>query len=82
MAGMAEAISNTAELGALLGGQRIVDASVHARMRTILQEVRDGAFAQALEEEASADYPRLRQARQNARSTALETTRERLLGPA
>jgi ketol-acid reductoisomerase len=81
MAGMAEAISNTAELGALLGGPRIVDESVHARMRTILQEVRDGAFAQALEQEATADYPRLRRARQNARSSALETTRERLLWP-
>ncbi|WP_294174392.1 ketol-acid reductoisomerase [uncultured Sphingomonas sp.] len=81
MAGMAEAISNTAELGALLGGPRIVDESVHARMRTILREVRDGVFAEALGEEAAADYPRLRQARLKARSGVLERTRERLLGP-
>jgi ketol-acid reductoisomerase len=82
VAGMAEAISNTAELGALLGGRRIVDASVQTRMRTILQEVRDGTFAQALEEEAAAGYPRLRQARLGARSSALERTRVRLLGRA
>ena len=81
MAGMAEAISNTAELGALLGGPRMVNDSVHSRMRTILQEIRDGAFARALAEEAAADYPRLRQARLEARSSMLERTRERLLGP-
>ena len=33
IAGMREAISNTAELGAVLGGPRIVDDGVRARMR-------------------------------------------------
>ena len=42
IAGMREAISNTAELGALLGGRRIVDASVRQRMADVLEEVRQG----------------------------------------
>src|SRR5206468_12978149 len=44
IAGMREAISNTAELGALLGGGRIVDASVRRRMAEVLDEVRQGRF--------------------------------------
>lgn len=77
---MKTAISNTAELGALLGGTRVIDGSVRSRMRTILDELRQGLFAQALEEEATADYPRLRAARRRARDSALELTRQRLLG--
>ena len=45
IAGMREVISNTAELGALLGGTRIVDASVRERMAEVLREVREGRFA-------------------------------------
>src|SRR5438067_4801189 len=42
IAGMREVISNTAELGALLGGRRIVDAGVRQRMAEVLDEVRKG----------------------------------------
>src|SRR5947208_2417993 len=42
IAGMREAISNTAELGALVGGKRIVDDGVRQRMKDILEEVRAG----------------------------------------
>ena len=44
IAGMREAISNTAELGATLGGRRIVDDGVRERMRDVLSEVRAGRF--------------------------------------
>src|SRR6478609_2311648 len=54
IAGMREAISNTAELGALLGGKRIVDEGVRRRMAEVLSEVRAGKFAEELsQEEAS-----------------------------
>ena len=78
IAGMREAISNTAELGALLGGQRIIDESVRQRMAEVLAEVRAGKFATALTTEAAAGYPRLRQERGDNSSTALEETRKRL----
>src|SRR4029079_13114419 len=44
IAGMREVISNTAELGGLVGGARIIDESVRERMREVLAEVREGRF--------------------------------------
>jgi ketol-acid reductoisomerase len=75
IAGMREAISNTAELGAVLGGPRIVDDNVRARMREVLDEVRSGRFARALSDEAAQDYPRLKEARARARALAVEKAR-------
>ena len=79
IAGMREAISNTAELGATVGGPRIVDEGVRARMAEVLGEVRAGKFAAALRTEESAGYPLLAQARARARKLAVEAARERLL---
>ena len=74
IAGMREAISNTAELGAALGGRRIVDAGVRQRMTEILAEVRQGRFANELSREESAGYPRLERERSEARRTLIEKT--------
>jgi len=78
IAGMREAISNTAELGAFLGGRRIVDDGVRARMVDILADVRMGRFAAELKSEEESGYARLERARRDARETALEETFERL----
>jgi len=78
IAGMREAISNTAELGALLGGKRIVDESVRDRMAQILAEVRAGHFADELRKEESSGYERLEKAREEARLTLLDQTYRRL----
>ena len=78
IAGMREVISNTAELGALLGGRRIVDPSVRERMTQVLAEVRAGRFADELRTEEAGGYPRLRRSRAEARSTLLEATFRRL----
>jgi ketol-acid reductoisomerase len=78
LAGMREAISNTAELGAVLGGARIVDDRVRQMMRTILGEIRSGAFASQLSAEAASDYPLLRAARKRARESAVEQARRAL----
>jgi len=72
IAGMREVISNTAELGALLGGTRIVDDTVRERMAEVLAEVRAGRFADALRSEEASGYPRLQQSRASARATLLE----------
>ena len=80
IAGMREAISNTAELGAVLGGPKIVDAGLRRRMTAILAEVREGRFAAALREEEAAGYPLLDQARADARASEIEATRRRLEG--
>ena len=80
IAGMREVISNTAELGAFLGGRRIVDASVRARMAEVLAEVRAGRFAKELSDEEASGYARLEKARTENRRTLLEQTRRRLSG--
>jgi ketol-acid reductoisomerase len=78
LAGMREVISNTAELGGVLGGSRIVDADVRSRMADVLREVREGAFAEELRREEAGGYPRLGRAREAARRTLLQKTYERL----
>jgi ketol-acid reductoisomerase len=80
IAGMREVISNTAELGAFLGGKRIVDQSVRDRMAEVLAEVRAGRFAEELTKEESSGYERLERAREDARATLLEQTYRRLSG--
>jgi ketol-acid reductoisomerase len=66
IAGMREAISNTAEFGALEGGRRIVTEETRAEMRRILAEVRSGAFTGKLLADAGAGYPRLTASRAEA----------------
>jgi ketol-acid reductoisomerase len=78
IAGMREAISNTAELGAVVGGPRIVDDGVRARMRAILEEIRAGRFSDMLRDEEASAYPRLRAARELARSLRVEQARRKL----
>jgi ketol-acid reductoisomerase len=80
IAGMREAISNTAELGATLGGRRIVDDGVRQRMAEVLREVRAGRFAEQLRVEEESGYPLLKAARERARRAPIETVFERLAG--
>lgn len=80
IAGMREAISNTAELGALLGGRRIVDAGVRERMAEVLAEVRAGRFADELRQEESSGYARLEKVRAENREALIERTFEKLGG--
>ena len=83
MAAMREAISNTAEFGAVTGGPRIVDDRVRAEMRAILASIRSGRFAAALADEEASGYPLLRRARASAAALPVENARRgliRLLG--
>jgi ketol-acid reductoisomerase len=78
IAGMREAISNTAEFGALEGGRRIVTEATRAEMRRILAEVRSGAFTEKLLADARAGYPRLEASRAEAASHPIEEVGRRL----
>lgn len=79
IAGMREAISSTAELGASLGGPQLVDDGVRARMKAVLADLRSDAFARSLSAEAAADYPQLRAQRKAAATSALEAARKSLI---
>lgn len=78
IAGMKEAISNTAELGAVLGGPAIIGPEIRDRMREVLDSVRSGEFAKALRGEAEGGYAKLEAARRAARSQAIEQVYQRL----
>jgi ketol-acid reductoisomerase len=78
IAGMREAISNTAEFGALKGGRRIINADARTEMRRILREVRSGNFTQDLIADAAAGYPLLARSRAEAAAHPIEAVRARL----
>ena len=78
IAGMREAISNTAEFGALKGGDRMVDSGRRTEMRRILREVRSGAFVEALLADAREGYPKLRGSRAQAAAHPIEEVGARL----
>lgn len=78
IAGMREAISNTAEFAALTGGTRIIDAAARTEMRRILREVRSGQVAERLMEDARAGYPMLKASRARAAAHPIEEVGARL----
>jgi ketol-acid reductoisomerase len=78
IAGMREAISNTAEFGALKGGTRIVTSETRTEMRRILREVRNGSFVRELLDDAEAGYPRLAASRASAAAHPIEDVGRRL----
>ena len=78
IAGMKEAISNTAEFGALEGGPRIVTEETRAEMRRVLAEVRAGDFTRKLIADAETGYPRLRASRVEWASHPIEDVRHKV----
>jgi len=60
---MRYSISDVAEYGDLTRGPRIVDEHVRAEMKTILEEIRSGAFAKELFADDDAGRPRFAQLR-------------------
>lgn len=78
IAGMREAISSTAEFGALKGGTRIVNQDSRTEMRRILREVRSGGFVRDLLDDAEAGYPRLKTSRARSAAHPIEAVGARI----
>jgi ketol-acid reductoisomerase len=78
IAGMQEAISTTAQMGALKGGARMIGPEARAAMREVLREVQSGSFVNELVADAEADYPKLKAWRAAARAHPIEAVGERL----
>jgi ketol-acid reductoisomerase len=72
IAGMHEAISNTAEYGEYKVGPRIIGASARAEMKQVLAEIISGAFAREWVAENAAGLPELKRLRANAASHDIE----------
>ncbi|UCD76130.1 MAG: ketol-acid reductoisomerase [Phycisphaerales bacterium] len=58
IAGMMDAISNTAEFGAHEVGPELVDDETREKMRQILQRIRSGEFARRMQEDHEAGFPK------------------------
>lgn len=79
IAGMREAISTTAEFGAL-SGSRIVTSETRAEMRRVLADVRSGRAVSEMMADAEAGSPRLDAARRAARAHPSERVGAALRG--
>jgi ketol-acid reductoisomerase len=72
IAGMHDAISNTAEYGEYVTGPRIIDAHVKDAMRAVMADVRSGKFARDWMAEHRAGAPNLRRMREAAAAHPIE----------
>jgi ketol-acid reductoisomerase len=72
LSGMRYSVSDTAEYGDLTRGPRVIDAHVRETMRSLLEEIRSGAFAREWIAEMEAGEPTLDRLRAEAREQLLE----------
>src|SRR5271165_500701 len=72
IAGMRYSISDTAEYGDLTRGPRVIDAHVRAEMQRILDQIRDGSFAEEWIAENRAGRPRFNELRQAGKDHQIE----------
>ncbi len=80
LAGMREAISNTAEFGIDHAGPRLVDESTRRTMRELLDEIRDGRFARRLRQDADQGFAGLETHRRAQRGHPIEETGRTIRG--
>ncbi len=78
IAGMRYSISDTAEYGDLTRGPRIIDDHVRATMRTVLDEIRSGAFAEEWIAENRAGRGRFEELRRAGAAHPIEKIGEEL----
>jgi ketol-acid reductoisomerase len=80
IANMRYSISNTAEYGDYASGPRIVDASVKARMKDVLDDIQSGRFVKDWMTECSAGQPSFKAMRRRATEHQIEEVGEKLRG--
>jgi ketol-acid reductoisomerase len=78
IANMRYSISNTAEYGDYTRGPKIIDASVKARMKEVLDDIQSGRFAREWMLENTAGQPSFKAMRRRAAEHPIEQVGERL----
>jgi len=73
-------VSDTAEYGDYVSGPRIIDASVKARMREVLDEIQDGSFAARFIADQDAGAPEFKALRTQAEQHPIEAVGRELRG--
>jgi ketol-acid reductoisomerase len=80
IANMRYSISNTAEYGDYTRGPRVIDASVRARMKEVLDDIQSGRFVKEWMLENAAGQPSFKALRRRAAEHPVEQVGERLRG--
>jgi ketol-acid reductoisomerase len=80
IANMRYSISNTAEFGDYTSGPRIIDATVKARMKQVLDDIQSGRFAKEWMLENAAGQPSFKALRRRAAEHPIEAVGEKLRG--
>ena len=80
IAKMRWSVSDTAEYGDYVSGPRIIDASVKARMKDVLDDIRSGAFAARFIADQDAGAPEFKAARAAGESHPIEAVGKELRG--
>src|SRR5512143_1155518 len=80
IANMRYSISNTAEYGDYTRGPRVIDASVRARMKEVLDDIQSGRFGEEWMLENAAGQPSFKAVRRRAAEHPIEQVGERLRG--
>jgi ketol-acid reductoisomerase len=78
IANMRYSISNTAEYGDYCSGPRIIDASVKARMKEVLDDIQSGRFTSQWMSECFAGQPSFKAMRRRAAEHPIEEVGEKL----
>lgn len=78
IANMRYSISNTAEYGDYTSGPRLIDASVKARMKQVLDDIQSGRFAKDWMLENAAGQPSFKALRRRAAEHPIEAVGEKL----
>jgi ketol-acid reductoisomerase len=78
IAGMRRSISSTAEFGDYTRGPRVINESSRREMKALLEEIRDGSFADELDADAKQGFPTLVRGREKADKHGIEVVGARL----
>ena len=78
IAGMRRSISSTAEFGDYTRGPRVINETSKGEMKALLEEIRDGRFADELDADARQGFPTLNQGREKADKHGIEAVGARL----
>ncbi|RDU70004.1 ketol-acid reductoisomerase [Helicobacter cholecystus] len=77
---MREHISNTAEYGDILAGERIINAQVKEEMKAILRDIQEGKFAKKFIQEREEGFSTLQKERKILQDSQIEKTGKQMRG--
>lgn len=80
IANMRYSVSNTAEYGDYVSGPRVIDPSVKARMKEVLEDIQSGNFVKEWMTENAVGQPAFKASRRRAAEHDIEVVGERLRG--